>query len=70
MASKNMKKWKEISAMSPTELSTKAAELQGQYFEAKVKHGIGQLEDTGTLWRLRKEIARVKTAITAKGKTA
>lgn len=64
------KQWKQIKDLSPAELTTKAAELHGKYFEAKVKHGIGQLEDTGTLWRLRKEIARVRTAITAKGKNA
>jgi large subunit ribosomal protein L29 len=55
--------------MSGEELVAKERELREDYFKLKFKHGVGQLENTGRLNQVRKDIARVKTARNAK-KTA
>jgi large subunit ribosomal protein L29 len=55
--------------MSDDELAVKERELREDYFKLKFKHGVGQLENTGRLNQVRKDIARVKTARSAK-KTA
>ncbi len=55
--------------MSEEELSVKERDLREDYFKLKFQHGVGQLENTGRLNQVRKDIARVKTARNAK-KTA
>jgi large subunit ribosomal protein L29 len=55
--------------MSDEELAAKERDMREDYFKLKFKHGVGQLENTGRLNRVRKDIARVKTARSAK-KTA
>jgi large subunit ribosomal protein L29 len=55
--------------MSPEELAVKERDLREDYFKLKFQHGVGQLENTGRLNQVRKDIARVKTARNAK-KTA
>jgi large subunit ribosomal protein L29 len=55
--------------MSPEELTVKERDLREDYFKLKFQHGVGQLENTGRLNQVRKDIARVKTARNAK-KTA
>jgi len=55
--------------MSEEELMIKERDLREDYFKLKFQHGVGQLENTGRLNQLRKDIARVKTAMNAK-KTA
>ena len=55
--------------MSEEELSVKERDLREDYFKLKFQHGVGQLENTGRLSQVRKDIARVKTAKNAK-KTA
>jgi len=52
--------------MSPEELVVKERELREDYFKLKFQHGVGQLENTGRLNQVRKDIARVKTARNAK----
>ena len=54
--------------MSVEELAVKERDLREDYFKLKFKHGVGQLENTGRLRQVRKEIARVKTAMTVKKK--
>ena len=58
-----------LSEMSEEELSVKERDLREDYFKLKFQHGVGQLENTGRLSQVRKDIARVKTAKNAK-KTA
>jgi len=58
-----------LRAMSEEELSVKERDLREDYFKRKFQHGVGQLENTGRLSQVRKDIARVKTARNAK-KTA
>jgi len=55
--------------MSEEELRTKEQDLREDYFKLKFQHGVGQLDNTGRLSELRKDIARVMTARNAK-KTA
>jgi large subunit ribosomal protein L29 len=55
--------------MSEEELVAKERDLREDYFKLKFQHGVGQLENTGRLREVRKDIARVKTARNAK-KTA
>ena len=55
--------------MSAEELAAKERDLREDFFELKFQHGVGQLENTGRLNQVRKDIARVMTARNAK-KTA
>jgi large subunit ribosomal protein L29 len=54
--------------MSDEELMTKERDLHEDYFKLKFQHGVGQLDNTGKLSHLRKDIARVNTARNAKKK--
>ena len=58
MATKRLKEFKNL---SKDELATKLREVEAELFQAKMKKVTGQLTDTASLWRLRKDIARVKT---------
>lgn len=55
------KRFKELKNLSKDELATKIRESEAQFFQTKMKQATGQLSDTATLWRLRKDIARMKT---------
>lgn len=55
-----------LGEMSEKELATKERDLREDYFKLKFQHGVGQLENTGRLNQVRKDIARVKTAQNAK----
>ncbi len=55
------KKFKELKGLTKDELATKQRELEKQHFEEKMKSVAGTLADTAALWRIRKDIARVKT---------
>jgi large subunit ribosomal protein L29 len=52
--------------MSEEELAVKERDLREDYFKLKFQHGVGQLENTGRLSQVRKDIARVLTARKAK----
>jgi len=49
-----------------SELAQKAREIRSDFFNAKVKHATGQLEDTAKLKRLRRDVARVESVLTEK----
>ena len=53
---------KKLGEMSEEELMAKERDLQEDYFKLKFQHGVGQLENTGSLRQVRKDIARVMTA--------
>ncbi len=57
---------KKLREMSDEELMAKKSDLQEDYFKMKFQHGVGQLENTGRLNQVRKDIARVMTAKNAK----
>lgn len=66
MAKKPMKDLKNLSA---SELVNKTRDLEKNLFDTRMKKVTGQLADSAMIWRLRKELARVKTLQTqAKGK--
>ena len=57
---------KKIHELSDEELIAKERDLREDYFKLKFQHGVGQLENTGRLNQVRKDIARVMTAKNAK----
>jgi len=57
---------KKVREMSEEELTAKERDLREDYFKMKFQHGVGQLENTGRLNQVRKDIARVMTARNAK----
>ncbi len=59
------KRLKELKNLSKDELATKVREVEAELFQVKMKKMTGQLSDTASLWRLRKDVARMKTLQTA-----
>jgi large subunit ribosomal protein L29 len=57
---------KKLREMSEEELMAKERDLREDYFKLKFQHGVGQLENTSRLNQVRKDIARVMTARSAK----
>lgn len=55
------KTFKEIKSLSKDELVSKARELEKEIFQARMQKATGQLANTAKIWRLRKDLARVKT---------
>jgi len=58
---------KELRDLSHEELESKAEELGGELWSARVKKATGQLENNALLRRLRRERARVLTVLREKG---
>jgi large subunit ribosomal protein L29 len=58
------KRMKEISNLTGDELTRKIAEIESELFQTRIQKTTGQLADTAKTWRLRKEIARMKTVQT------
>jgi large subunit ribosomal protein L29 len=54
------KRIKELRNLSKDELATKLRELAGDLFQARMQRATGQLANAARLWRLRKDLARVK----------
>lgn len=60
---------KTLKGLKFDELTLKANELTQSIFKARFQKSTGQLKDVSSIWKLRKELARVKTVETAlKGK--
>lgn len=59
-------KFTEIKDMSLPELKKKRATLSEQLFEARMKNSIGQLSNPVQIRQLRRDIARINTAIVEK----
>ena len=59
------KRFSELKNLSKGELVTKLREIEAEMFQVKMKKMTGQLTDSASLWRLRKQIARIKTLQTA-----
>jgi large subunit ribosomal protein L29 len=60
-------KFAEIKDMSVSELMKKRSVLSEQLFEARMKNSIGQLANPVQIRQLRRDIARINTAIVGKG---
>jgi large subunit ribosomal protein L29 len=56
---------KELKNLSKDELAAKVRETEAQLFQVKMKKMTGQLADSAQTWRLRKDVARMKTLQTA-----
>jgi large subunit ribosomal protein L29 len=52
---------RKLREMTDDELVAKERDLREDYFKMKFQHGVGQLENTGRLNLIRREIARVMT---------
>jgi large subunit ribosomal protein L29 len=63
------KRFKELKVLSTEELMTKLRDIESQLFQARMKKVTGQLEDTALIWRLRKDVARIKMLQTEKTRT-
>jgi len=55
-----IKKYKELKQLSKDELATKIRETEATLFQAKMKKTTGQLENKTSVWRMRKDLARMK----------
>lgn len=53
----------EMRALSSEELGAKLTDMREEFFNLRFQHGVGQLENTSQLNKLRTGIARVKTII-------
>ena len=61
---------KEINELAPAELDTKIRDARDQLMQLRLRKQTGQVEKTHTLRAIRKDIARLETAKTAKKSTA
>ena len=59
-------KFTEIKDMSVAELKKKRGSLTEELFQAKIKNTIGQLSNPIEIRKLRKDIARINTALVKK----
>lgn len=55
----------EISGLAVAELNKKKKELRQQLFDARMKNSLGQLTNPMEIRQLRRDIARLNTAVTA-----
>ena len=62
MATKRMMALKNL---TKEELLSKVRETEAQLFQVRLKKVTGQLADTATLWRLKKDIAFMRTRLSA-----
>lgn len=63
-------KFADVSGLSDKDLTKKTKELRTQMFEARMKNALGQLANPMTIREMRRDVARLQTALSAKGKTA
>ncbi|MGV1098110.1 50S ribosomal protein L29 [Thiovibrio sp. JS02] len=56
-------KMKDMRDLGQAELAAKIKDMSEEHFKLKFQHGIRPLENTAKLRQLRKEIARMKTAL-------
>ena len=56
----------EIRSLSVEELNTKLADLKTELFNLRFQHAVNQLDNPLRLTEVRKDIARVKTALREK----
>jgi large subunit ribosomal protein L29 len=55
---------KQIRDLSSDELKTKAQELKGELFKARIQNHTNQLDSSAKLRGLRRDIARINTVLT------
>lgn len=62
------KQMKEIKGLTKTELTKRMRDVEAQLFQTRMQKATGQLENTAMMWKQRKELARLKTELTAKAR--
>lgn len=65
-----MSNYKEIAELAPAELATKLNENRDKLLQLRLRKQTGQVTKTHEIRALRKDIARLETARTAKNKKA
>jgi large subunit ribosomal protein L29 len=60
----------ELRELELEELVQKVREARDEFFNVRVKHATGQLEDTAKLKWLRRDVARAETVLAAKREAA
>lgn len=63
-------KYADIAGLSDKELVKKTKELRKQIFEANMKNALGQLPNPMTIRAMRRDVARMQTALSAKARGA
>lgn len=61
-------KFSELKDLTPQELSLRTADLRRELFNLRLQKASAQLEKTARIRALRKDIARVETALSARRK--
>ena len=61
-------KYAEISGLAESELQKKTKELRSQMFESRMKNALGQLTNPMSIRSMRRDVARMQTALRAKAK--
>ncbi len=56
----------DVKGLSDKDLLKKSKELRTEMFQARMKNALGQLANPMTIRNLRRDVARLKTAATAK----
>lgn len=64
------KRIKELKNLTKNELVVKIRDSETELFKLRMQKATGQLGDTGSLWKLRKDFARMKTLLSQKSKQA
>ncbi|MEK6704384.1 MAG: 50S ribosomal protein L29 [Bdellovibrionota bacterium] len=59
------KRFNQLKNLSETELQTKLREAEKELYDLKIKRVTGQTNNFAGIWLRRKEIARIKTLLTA-----
>jgi len=68
--SKNKTPFKELEAKSVEDLVQMESDLAGKRFSLRMQHAVGQLENTAEIRKTKRDLARVKTALGNKSRTA
>jgi large subunit ribosomal protein L29 len=63
-------KYADFSGLSAKDLSKKVSQLETTMFEARMKNSLGQLANPMEIRNARRDVARLKTAVTAKAAKA
>lgn len=61
-------KFEEIKNLSTVELHKKLRDVKAKMFEAKMKNAMGQLTDPLSIRNMRRDVAKLRTALTANTK--
>jgi len=59
-------KYSDVAGLAEKDLKKKSKELRMQMFEARMKNSLGQLANPMSIREMRRDVARIKTAQSAK----